>query len=621
MWLGIQQRCGCTNAGCGNGYCSVGPILVQCADLVLAFRHMRDPETDLVLWVDALCINQLDTTERSRQVALMGQIYSECAQVLIWLGCDASQCRLMQPPVPVGNEANDGLEGMDPFDIIRLLASGRHIYEWQCFQAQKEPEPDTLVYNPDDSFNMMCEGFFAVYRSPWWTRMWTVQEAILPRTGLVYFDTWKTSLQTITDCGKYYDNHAWKACCNYAVSQMPSAVGTALKDFCVVTQSLLYDRKRNEADELHRYNLQTQHVAYGFRGCEDPRDKVYGLLGIVNDRSLTPDYSLSKDEVFFQATYGMLCLREDSFSSLVGPQYGPKLGKLASWVCDFDAPYNRLDVDIATEWLRLYNLAFHNASDGHKSSPVLLRAPPRSADKLKEQVGLRVSGRRMAKVTLVSEDTQTQISVDKADGKKHVFRQWTLQALDWAAVDITAYINGTCSTDTGLNGVMRFWRTLLAGFDGPYHLWSSTESTFATTQWLDHFLAWVEGKTDMLNVTLSHILSVTTHGRCYFKAENNGQGLCYPHVRVGDEVWVLDGGKVPFILRPAHLEEETREALKPVDAEEFGGDEHLASCESRAFEQPPEGYYEFIGDCYCDGYMHGEAVRDSTIREQSIVLV
>jgi hypothetical protein len=43
----------------------------------------------LVLWVDALCINQKDLLERGLQVMRMGLIYSRAAEVLVWLGEEA----------------------------------------------------------------------------------------------------------------------------------------------------------------------------------------------------------------------------------------------------------------------------------------------------------------------------------------------------------------------------------------------------------------------------------------------------------------------------------------------------------------------------------------------------
>jgi hypothetical protein len=41
-----------------------------------------------VFWVDAICISQQDIIERGCQVALMGEIYSQAAQTMIWLGLE-----------------------------------------------------------------------------------------------------------------------------------------------------------------------------------------------------------------------------------------------------------------------------------------------------------------------------------------------------------------------------------------------------------------------------------------------------------------------------------------------------------------------------------------------------
>jgi hypothetical protein len=38
------------------------------------------------LWIDALCINQNDTSERGRQVLRMGDIFSQATEVIAWLG-------------------------------------------------------------------------------------------------------------------------------------------------------------------------------------------------------------------------------------------------------------------------------------------------------------------------------------------------------------------------------------------------------------------------------------------------------------------------------------------------------------------------------------------------------
>jgi len=49
-----------------------------------------------MIWVDAICINQHDATEREDQVAKMFQIYDDALRVIIFLGDDIVR------PIPAG---------------------------------------------------------------------------------------------------------------------------------------------------------------------------------------------------------------------------------------------------------------------------------------------------------------------------------------------------------------------------------------------------------------------------------------------------------------------------------------------------------------------------------------
>jgi Heterokaryon incompatibility protein (HET) len=48
-------------------------------------QHFRQSRTVSVLWIDAICINQGDATERSSMVRRMKSIYEYAKHVLIWL--------------------------------------------------------------------------------------------------------------------------------------------------------------------------------------------------------------------------------------------------------------------------------------------------------------------------------------------------------------------------------------------------------------------------------------------------------------------------------------------------------------------------------------------------------
>lgn len=63
-----------------NRECPVG------ANLYAALLHLRDRYMSRVMWVDAICINQEDVTEKGHQVQSMAKIYAKASRVIVWLG-------------------------------------------------------------------------------------------------------------------------------------------------------------------------------------------------------------------------------------------------------------------------------------------------------------------------------------------------------------------------------------------------------------------------------------------------------------------------------------------------------------------------------------------------------
>ncbi|KAK3634539.1 hypothetical protein LTR56_015268 [Elasticomyces elasticus] len=54
--------------------------------LANAFKHVRQETRDVILWADAICINQEDIPERNHQVSMMGSLYRQATKVIAWLG-------------------------------------------------------------------------------------------------------------------------------------------------------------------------------------------------------------------------------------------------------------------------------------------------------------------------------------------------------------------------------------------------------------------------------------------------------------------------------------------------------------------------------------------------------
>lgn len=60
-------------------------ITPSCHDALVALRGLAD---GVPIWVDAVCINQKDTSEKEAQIQLMEEVFSLAQAVYIWLGRD-----------------------------------------------------------------------------------------------------------------------------------------------------------------------------------------------------------------------------------------------------------------------------------------------------------------------------------------------------------------------------------------------------------------------------------------------------------------------------------------------------------------------------------------------------
>ncbi|KAL6365168.1 hypothetical protein LRP88_01150 [Fusarium phalaenopsidis] len=63
-------------------------VLLQTRNCCAMLRYLRPSRGIQMVWVDAICINQEDMQERGDQIAKMGQLFTGCFQVFLWLGDD-----------------------------------------------------------------------------------------------------------------------------------------------------------------------------------------------------------------------------------------------------------------------------------------------------------------------------------------------------------------------------------------------------------------------------------------------------------------------------------------------------------------------------------------------------
>lgn len=125
-----------------------------------ALRELRR-HGDVRLWVDALCINQRDIDERSRQVLRMVNIYANAIETVAWLGKAADNSDL----------------ALDLMHILSNYDAGQDTWE----NAMKRQDQLEEVAAYADHWTAL-EIFLS---RPYWNRVWIIQEIVFARQLLI----------------------------------------------------------------------------------------------------------------------------------------------------------------------------------------------------------------------------------------------------------------------------------------------------------------------------------------------------------------------------------------------------------------------------------------------------
>lgn len=139
-------------------------------NLEAALLSLRLPNLKRLLWIDALCIDQSNIDERSRQVQYMRLVYKHAARVIVWVGTKSP-----------------GIE--TAFELARRLAKIReHGVEQQRLgqgsvdqAAMAQYTESMLEYMPPESMQYFKELTERLY----FTRCWCIQEVVACSWGIL----------------------------------------------------------------------------------------------------------------------------------------------------------------------------------------------------------------------------------------------------------------------------------------------------------------------------------------------------------------------------------------------------------------------------------------------------
>ncbi|KAL8634975.1 MAG: hypothetical protein Q9228_007488 [Teloschistes exilis] len=321
------------------------PLTASAQKIVKFFSDETCPRA--YFWIDFICINQNDPHDKSKQVALMGNIYSSALCVIAWLD-----------PTEEGELA-----------ISCVGELGDHFL--RCERTQVTPTPQAIYELPGWSKGSpKWKAINHLLDCPYFGRVWVLQE-------LVMAPAVRDPKRADLDIGESVQCNNWLIAWNLfmvAIDGLFSLTYPLTHFHKIFKERPLFPPPvlglaRNIAD-MRKARLRNQRVTLlvalelvTTRQATLGSDKVFAVLNLVQHdamvNTLRPDYFISTETVFTNTAAALLDGSHD-FGALHHAVVGrpDRLLGLPSWVADWRSPV----LLSAFGRMRGYNMAKFSAS-------------------------------------------------------------------------------------------------------------------------------------------------------------------------------------------------------------------------------------------------------------------
>ncbi|KAH7204647.1 heterokaryon incompatibility protein-domain-containing protein [Fusarium oxysporum] len=546
-------------------------------NLLSALQHLRNEHSERTLWIDAICINQKDLEERQSQVKLMKDLYTKSQRVVIWLGPDP---------------ASDGINHL--FELIpttenlalpHISKSGREFFEKHVipaggwYQAEDKASSEALAKNDFVVPDPAKKGAVALLKRPWWSRVWTVQEmALAPSAIIMCGDLAAPVLDVSRTVGyimMYTISNAFNTGDDEDVLNLEDSM-LADNDGKLAVAILRLRRSFGKNKEL----AVLLHLLRWLR-AKDPRDKVYGSLGIATSTyGIEPDYTISIVECYARAAFKIIsgsCSLE-IFSTLGRPScIPPTLTSLPSWVPDWS-----YDVTSVPDEERAPSSIKNPITRENQRAPKLFEMRDAFPEEKASKSNIPFTARLLNDgKTLILKG----VIVDELNnvGEKLIYPYEgpRIQSNDVVMSSIRNFKRHAKMAEAlgGTIAVIQGWQDLVFKTENLYTMPGETRK--------DAFLTTILSNRIRLSANRRHVLDCFGQSIEGFDMTTTGTVINQLHLshvrylclvpwptRSGDRIALLQGGKTPYVLRKA-------------------GEK-----------------WKILGDCYVHGIMSGEAWSD-----------
>ncbi|KAF5538142.1 heterokaryon incompatibility (het-6OR allele) [Fusarium napiforme] len=576
-----------------------GVILIT-PSLFHALHRFRLREESRMLWADAVCINQSDNAEKASQVALMSDIYASSTCTLVYLGLEADGSEMVGELLTNFAMASSsfyslyGRQGMEALRLAGLISpSMRMILERYQLPSRLD--------------NPALKALAKLWARPWFRRVWVIQEFVLSPDVRMFCGEWEaswsvfyvatieahmtSSFSVVPDIPNAFDDaathmgrDAMHMMCVYRRAALretlPASNADSMRMLNINSDTMVLEEQEefNLAREMDpKLRLRVEVSLLDLLALCDrskatrARDHLFAILGLsdaTDDEVFRADYSCPFDEIVRR--FGKAFVRRGQCMDLL---YQARLNiqssRFPSWIPDWTSKFVFMGDEIDYSSLGLHSGGLYAAAGDTQCVPWVSDDPKDDC--------LVVRGRFVDKLSWVG-----------GDHVKHGPIHGLIRRLQQSYDIITELEETSGSYVTGEPLKDVWWRLLVANKTKGFSPVSSDFGIGLRSKW--HIIP------ALCNILLSSppeeakeqlvaIIGLPCYQAIYScytvyqiaKTERGMIGLVPLLAEAGDQIYVLNGGAVPFVLRKGKRLLNGR---------------------------------RLVGECYIHGIMNGEAMQD-----------
>jgi hypothetical protein len=528
--------------------------------LYSALQAIRDQDKPIVLWADAICIDQSNSHEKSIQIRLMRPIYESAEYVLGWIGEEKHNSHnAIEILLQIRTQAANPM--FWPSDLASIPPS---------WSGKKIPDFEDTIWADIDAF----------LQREWFRRAWIIQEVVLGTKVKLLCGKWNIDLDDLGEALKLTTEAIDQKCRGTTGLRSPLHATDPAQALSMIRQTYYKGLLGRKQDLLSLLELSAHSKA------TRERDKLFALLGLASDtngEAFDPDYDSSMETVVLR--YAREFVRKGRAMDLIYRAGTSKAYSFSSWIPKWTGEAFPRTISDWRGALGTFCAGGSNPPRVQVSSSMseVLEISGFAVDTItkigsvstleKDLITFVNSVRQMAKELQSYPEYETLDEVmlklpigdaGRPYSEPHddiLVPHRAMTADYWCWLGPTFNITKSVANVNSIREMMDFLRKPKTTRDSGWMYWE-TAAAFA-------------GRIPNARVCMT---------------EKGYLGLVCGDVQVGDRVGVFQGGAVPFTLRPSNQD-------KAVNT------------------------WTLVGECYIHGIMYGEALSWPGIVEQEFCLI